>query len=345
VKAIVRAVDVGYKNTKLAVSVAEEIQCKVFPSVAPLATDCELSAAFGRKRNTVIVEADGVAYEVGPDARLAEKAMPAHHLDDGFALSPEYLALVRGALHWMQVDAIDLLVVGLPVTTFALRKAELARRLLGEQPTTAGRVVEIREVKVLAQPHGALINYALSDGRIRAMRNQRNLIIDCGARTFDWLVTQGLKIMDPRSHAINRGIYDVLHVLASEIGKHFNIQYDEYERIDLALRTRTPPRVFGKEYDLTPHLPGAKKIAHEAITELRRFVQDGADIDNIILSGGAAFFFREAIRAAFPHHDLQESDDGLYANVRGFARFGVARMAHGDKTRSVVGKIRAAAAV
>jgi len=345
VEAIVRAVDVGYKNTKVTVSVADEIQCKVFPSVAPMAADCELSAAFGRKRNTVIVEVDDLAYEVGPDARLAEKVMPAHHLDDGFALSPEYLALVRGALHLMQVDAIDLLVVGLPVSTFALRKAELARRLLGEHPTTAGRVVVVREVKVLAQPHGALINYALADGRIRAMRKQTNLIIDCGARTFDWLVTQGLKIMDQRSHATDRGIYDVLHVLASDIGKHFNMQYHDYERLDLALRTRTQPRVFGKEYDLAPHLPGARKIAHEAVTELRRYVQDGSDIDNIILSGGAAFFFREAIRSAFPHHDLQESDDGLYANVRGFAHFGVAKMAHGDKAGAVGGKNRAAAKV
>jgi plasmid segregation protein ParM len=74
-------------------------------------------------------------------------------------------------------------------------------------------------------------------------------------------------------------------------------------------------------------------------------VQDGSDIDNVILSGGAAFFFREAIRSAFPHHDLQESDDGLYANVRGFARFGVARMEHGDKARSVGGGSRAAAEV
>lgn len=78
-EAIVRAVDVGYKNTKVTVSVADEIQCKVFPSVAPMAADCELSAAFGRKRNTVIVEVDDLAYEVGPDTRLAEKVMPAHH--------------------------------------------------------------------------------------------------------------------------------------------------------------------------------------------------------------------------------------------------------------------------
>ncbi len=177
------------------------------------------------------------------------------------------------------------------------------------------------------------------------MRNQRNLIIDCGARTFDWLVTQGLKIMDQRSHATNRGIYDVLHILASEIGKHFNMQYHDYEPLDLALRTRTQPRVFGKEYDLTPHLPGAKKIAQEAVTELRGYVQDGSDIDNIILSGGAAFFFREAIRSAFPHHDLQQSDDGLYANVRGFARFGVAKMAHGDKAGSVGGRSHAVAEV
>jgi plasmid segregation protein ParM len=293
-----------------------------------MAVHRDLSDALGRRRQTLLIDVNGLSYEVGPDTALAPA--PAHHMDDDYSLSDEYLALVRGALAYMKVPAVDYLVVGLPVTTFELRRAALARRLVGEHPTTEGRRVAVREVKVLAQPHGALIDYAVCDDRLQALRRQRNLIVDCGARTFDWLVTQGLKVIEQRSHATNRGIYDVLRILAAEIGRRFNEQFHDYERLDVALRTRTHPLVFGKPYDLAPHLPAARKVAQDAVTEMRRYVQDASDVDNVIVGGGAAFFFIDAIRAAFPHQEIVEGREALYANVRGFARYGLAKWAHSD---------------
>jgi len=328
---IVRAIDVGHKNVKSVIKTGEAIVCRVFPACAPVASGRDLSDTLGRKRQTILVDVDGITYEVGPDALLTANVAPAHNMDDDYCLSDEYLALVRGALAYMKVVTVDLLVVGLPVTTFEMHKAALGKRLTGQHPFRDGKVVLIKEVKVLAQPHGALIDYALSDASMQALRRQRNLIIDCGARTFDWLVTQGLKIMEQRSHATNRGMYDVLQVLAAEIGRRRNIQFYDYERLDLALRTRTNPLVCGKEYDLAPHLPVAKKISHDAVTVLRRYVQDGSDIDNIILSGGAAFFFKEALRSAFPQHEIHDRRDGLYANVRGFALYGQTKLAQGEK--------------
>jgi plasmid segregation protein ParM len=328
---IVRAIDVGHKNVKSVIKTGEAIVCRVFPACAPVASGRDLSDTLGRKRQTILVDVDGITYEVGPDASLNANVAPTHNMDDDYCLSDEYLALVRGALAFMKVVTVDLLVVGLPVTTFEMHKAALGKRLTGQHPFRDGKVVLIKEVKVLAQPHGALIDYALSDARMQALRRQRNLIIDCGARTFDWLVTQGLKIMEQRSHATNRGMYDVLQVLAAEIGRRRNIQFYDYERLDLALRTRTNPLVCGKEYDLAPHLPVAKKISQDAVTVLRRYVQDGSDIDNIILSGGAAFFFKEALRSAFPQHEIHDRRDGLYANVRGFALYGQTKLAQSEK--------------
>jgi len=122
-------------------------------------------------------------------------------------------------------------------------------------------------------------------------------------------------------------MYDVLHTLATEIGKALHTDYTDYDKLDRALRTGTPPLIFGRPYDLGPHLKAARKIPEEAVTYLRRYVEDGSDIDEIILSGGSAFFFRDAIRAAFPHHVIPELPDALYANVRGFQQFGMQRLA------------------
>jgi len=238
---------------------------------------------------------------------------------------------MRGALHYMRVEHIDLLVVGLPVSTVTQKRAALARRLIGEHPIGDGRTVAVKNVKVLAQPQGALMSYALSDGHYRAMKNQRNLIADCGGRTFDWLVTEGLKVIEKRSHAVNRGMYDVTLMLAQEIEKLLGTQYHDYERLDQALQTRTNPTIFGKEYPLKPHMAAARKVAHEAVIEMKRYVQDGSDIDNIIVAGGAAFFFRDAIKEAFPRHEIHELVEAVYANVRGFQLAGMEILAAEDK--------------
>ena len=330
---IVRAIDVGHKNVKWVLDPGGEIACRVFPSRAPVAKQRDLSETLGRKRQTVLIDIDGLTYEVGPDTSLAPA--PAHNMDDDYCLTDEYLALVRGALAYMRVPVIDFLVVGLPMTTFEMRRTALAKRLTGEHPIADGKSTAVKEVKVLAQPHGALLEFAVADARAQALRSQRNLIVDCGARTFDWLVTQGLKVIEQRSHASNRGMYDVLQVLAEEVGRQFKEQFHDYERLDLALRTGTRPQVFGRQYDLAPHLPMARKIARDAVTELRRYVQDTSDIDNIIVAGGAAFFFMDAIRGAFPHHEILEGRDGLYANVRGFVRYGLARCAERDRPTAV----------
>lgn len=324
-EAIVRAIDVGYGNTKYVVSAERgQVKCAHFPSLAPVASGRDLAAALGRKRRTVEVPIGGITYEVGPDAGLADDVVSARNMDNDYVASPEYLALARGALHYMRVERIYLLVVGLPVSLFTLKKAALEKRLSGGHDVGGGRKVAVSKVRVLAQPHGALMNFALSGAaHFSEVKAQRHLIIDPGARTFDWLVAQGLKTVEKRSGAVSRGMHDVLRVFAEAISKAENTEFADYERLDRALRDGSKPVVFQKAYDLARHLAAARKIAQGAVTEMRRVVQDGSDIDNIILTGGGAFFFRPVIQEAFPRHKLQELKDGLYANVIGFQLAGM----------------------
>jgi plasmid segregation protein ParM len=316
---VIRAVDIGYGNSKFSIGrSARKIECRHFPSVAPLATGGSLTEALGSKRRTVEIEIDQIRYEVGQDATLAQGAFSARNMDDDFCTTPEYLALVRGALHYMDTERVDLLVVGLPVSTVESKRSYLERRLTGIHPVGGRRQVEVLKVKVLAQPRGALMTYANATGRRGVIRNQRSLIIDCGARTFDWLVVNGLKVNDKRSGAVNRGMLDVQMTIAEGIDKQFNTRFTDFERIERALHGDLKVAVFGDEYDISAHVPAAQKVAQEAVTAMRRHVQDGVDIDNIIVAGGGAEFFSSAIRAAFPRHQVHRLEDGMYANVRGF---------------------------
>jgi plasmid segregation protein ParM len=102
---IVRAIDVGYSWTKYVVDGdhANRIRCRAFPSVAPRASGRELAVDGISHRNTVQIAVDDLVFEIGPDA-LVQEAFQAIPLDDSYAATPEYLALVRGALRLMDVS-------------------------------------------------------------------------------------------------------------------------------------------------------------------------------------------------------------------------------------------------
>ena len=101
--AIVRAVDVGFGKTKYVSACADnDIRCASFPSVAyPSARD--LSAVpTNERRKTVAVPIDGLFYEVGPEVNLAADTFRATQMHDGYIETPEYAALLRGALNLMK---------------------------------------------------------------------------------------------------------------------------------------------------------------------------------------------------------------------------------------------------
>lgn len=331
-KPIVRAIDVGYGNTKFVSyhrAETNEIQCSLFPSIAPhaSATD-DLAGGVFQRRNTVRIQVGGVVYEVGKDARLAQDASYSRTLTSDYSMSDPYLAMVRGAIFYMAVPRIDLLVVGLPVNTVDVYGDQLKARLIGVhtlpevvdgEPTGKTYDVEVKDVRVVAQPIGGFFDYSISNNLYGRMRNQMNLLIDPGYFTLDWLVAAGVKTVSPRSGAHSGGMSAVLGAIAEAIGKKLGTQINDVTSIDDALRTGTNPRFFGQEFDMSDYLNIGKEKARQFVRTLAGKVGNkGVDIDNIILAGGGAEFFKDIIAESFPHHELVITKDAVFANVRGF---------------------------
>ena len=199
--AIVRAIDVGFGQTKYVSAVdGDAVECAHFPSIAlPSMVDPGARTIPGGRRRTVSIPIASMYYEVGPEIDLVGAHTRPPLSIEGYVETHEYLALLRGALSMMKVDSIDLLVVGLPVSTFARRKALLERRATGEHDVGNGRVVKVARAIAIAQPQGALVTYALQHETLEAIRRQENLVIDAGSRTFDWLSAHGLRLVSNRS--------------------------------------------------------------------------------------------------------------------------------------------------
>ena len=73
---------------------------------------------------------NGLYYEVGQVA-LATDNLRATYLHDRYTGTPEYMALLQGALALMKAPSIDLLVMGLPVSHFMGKKAALEKVVTG----------------------------------------------------------------------------------------------------------------------------------------------------------------------------------------------------------------------
>ncbi|MDP1613776.1 MAG: PRTRC system protein D [Sulfuritalea sp.] len=329
-KPIVRAIDVGYGSTKFTVlrQGPSEIHCGLFPSIAPqTASIPDLGGDLFQRRNTAVVEVNGVRYEVGKDAMLAKDASYGRTLDADYALTDAYMALLRGAIYYMGVDRIDVMVVGLPMGTLEAKRLELEKRLIGNHaipsPRSKGddakdRIVHVEHVRVLAQPIGAFFDYSMQEGRFQKMRQEMNLVIDPGYFTLDWVVAQGVKIITARSGAHSGGMSAVLSTIGESIARDIGEQLPDYSSIDDALRCGNHPRFFGKEFDLSKYIPLAKDKARQFVAVLANKVGPAADIDNILIAGGGAEFFCDLVAEKFPKHNIQITPDPVFANVRGF---------------------------
>lgn len=322
---IVRAIDVGYGNTKYTMfhTPGDEVACATFPSIAPQASaGPDLSGGVFQKRNTHVIAVGNVRYEVGKDARLAQDASYGRILDPAYSLSDPYLALVRGAIAYMDVPKVDMLVLGLPVNTFEQYQQALADRVAGEHevPDAYGayRKVHIAQVRVLPQPIGGLFDHAVRHNVYGRMRNQMNLLIDPGYYTLDWVTAQGVKMINARSGAHAGGMSAILATMGEAISRKLGSQLTDYSAIDDAMRNGTNPRFYGREFDISEYVELAKAKARQFIAVLANKVGNSADIDNIVLVGGGAQFFKDVVQEKFPNHNIVIGDDPIYANVRGF---------------------------
>lgn len=316
---IVRAVDVGSGNTKFVTAAAgPDIRCASFPSVAYPSSDDTPSWPASERKKTVCIPIGPLFYEVGPDVSLAGDTFRAKQLHDEYTETPEYMALLRGALSMMKVTHIDLLVVGLPVALFAVKKAALEKAMTGRHDIGGGKAVTVCKALAVAQPQGALVHYASEHHKMAVIGNEQSLIIDPGSRTFDWLVARGMRLVQKQSYSFNRGMSDVLRLLAAEITKDIGSPYRDYDAIDLALRTGKQPVIFQKPYDMKRLLPLAETVAEQAVSTMKQWIEAPHSLQNIILVGGGAFLFRKAVKAAFPKHRIHEVKEPMFANVRGF---------------------------
>ena len=250
--------------------------------------------------------------------------------DNRYIHTPEYLALVRGALRLMHVDNIDLLVVGLPVALFGSQResaGSTAPRRARARHSCAARGASSESARPAGR--GALLR---DDRARRATAHAAGEGPSCGRRLAD----AGLGSHERRAHS-SIGAPTRSRRASSTSSMRSRVRSGgarptARSRRLCADRRGTPPERAGarrrNSQPLEPYLPLGERVADEAVTALRRLVQEGTDIDHIVLAGGGAPFFARAVARAYPSHPLTAVPDAFHANCRGFQIAGLHQAMH-----------------
>jgi len=333
-----RAVDVGYFNVKYTLgrkdrSGTMEIAAGLFPALAPrLATNVFMHSPGTTRSDGCVVDVNGVSYFVGRGAVYYCSGMEPRPVLEDYSLSDKYLALLRGALSYMAIDAgasqeltIEQLVLGLPMSTYHRYHAGLAARAEGEHVITdpvggtGSRRVIVQKAQVIVQPQGALINFGVQ----HRMAGQDGwvLVVDPGGGTLDWFLSRGREPNWQRSGAYPKSMLACANAVADKIDPAWKDQFDIIERIDLAIRARAESfKVGGKVYKMADFQQSVEAVLDESVDYMLSVVGPTANLDHILLTGGAAGIFFEYIKRRHPKLEpvMRIDEDPVFSNVRGF---------------------------
>jgi len=319
---IIRAIDLGYGRVKLTKNVDENgaVETYSFPSICTIQSAKSISNGVLNERKTINVIQNDVTYEVGQDAHLNADAHTKRVLNDKYIQSNEYFALMKGALKLMDVDQIDVLVLGTPVSNYEKTKSVLKKNWTGEIAIDDQNSILIKQVKVYPQPLGGLVHFCSETNQQTDFMFKRNLVIDPGYYTLDWLITEDMKSVKG-SGSCEGGMNFFIKAIADAFGTNSN-NLITCKKIDNFFTQNEPFLFGGSDFDLNIYLPFAHSVVDNAISQMLNEITEVDNIENIILVGGAAGIYLPILNKHFKGRVLNMSREVRYANLLGFYQIG-----------------------
>lgn len=353
---IALSIDAGFGVTKFthrSGSGKGSIEFGSFPSVAVPIVRMPAVPEVTRGRRSTVVEYNGNAYSVGPDAHheLAGN-MFARDLSGDYYQSDIYHALMRGALSFMNEDRIDVLVLGLPMDRFdypTLIEA-LQSHYTGDIRIDGARQVRIEKVVVHPQPFGGYIGLGrhvheinlaakgFPQAKLPEIKEAKDLlelsilVVDSGAYTLDWLfmVPSG-HVRSASSAANNAGRHRIIRQIYDGIKNDLEeapplsllLDIDQAELLKKSIRIK------GRAFDLQEER-FQSMIRNATDDSIRQMIEHiGSNIhrvDMIAVVGGEPDHAAAAIRRKLPEIPLfcvprHGRNPAIFTNLAGFQEY------------------------
>ncbi len=322
----VLGIDIGYSNLKLAYG-QQGSEPKVLLRPAGAAPADRMGEKIGGdgEEDFLRVLVNDVPFVAGISPDRAE--LWSRELHENYPSTDSYRALFHAGLLLSEFDQIDLVVTGLPVNQYLnpdLRE-RLSKQMQGEHQITPRRKITVNKVKVVPQPVGGFVDYVWSLPDAAEIEDSRVMVVDPGFFSVDWVLIGNGELrrqscgtsLEASSVILDEAVRLIAEDFGGNIGR---------ERLEHALRNGLAHvRLFGERVEVAPFLKkAADKVGPIVTARLRESLRkENASADMVLLVGGGAGFFENAVKEAFPQLKVSSPDSPVYANARGFWRMGV----------------------
>lgn len=317
----IAAIDIGYSAVKTVFGAQNSEPQK---TTLPAGAGPVLHMAEGLNRRVsdfLTVQICGENWATGVEPSRLDGWARDLHAD--YPASEQYRALFYAALLVSEVDQIDQVITGLPVSQAhnPARVKALRDRLLGKHQITLKRQVEVNEVHVLPQPVGAWLDYLSSpEADAAALESARVLVLDSGFFSVDWVAIEDGELRNSLAGTSTAAMSAVIEEADRAISHEHGASVGR-DKIERALRDgRKTVTVYGHVVALESYLEAAAKTtAAQALMALRQNLRsDTRPFDAVLLTGGGATTYTPAVQELFPKAKILRPAETVHANARGF---------------------------
>lgn len=324
----VKAIDIGYSTLVSAEGyTGKSPQVRVNPiGVCPIEAAGPSLGFQSKGTGGRVVKVDGEEYLAGVLPRHVDNRRVLHA---NYTQSVEYRALFHLGLANCGRDVIDVLITGLPVQQFSdeSRKKALVDLLKGKHyPTPNGHAVEVREVKVVPQPFGGFCAAIMENPDIaKLLQTGITLVVDPGYYSLDWTLINSGNIQREGSGGSQNSISKVLEEASTSILDRFGARVSA-EKLEASFQSNSDVVIKGELVGLDECMNGVEKTVHKSVDEILKSMRGMADdVDLVVLAGGGAMFWKEALGKAFINAKQVHLSDPVSANARGYWHWGCAQ--------------------
>ena len=313
-------IDIGYSNLKLAFGERGKDPKTLLRPAGAAPTDRFGTRIDGSAHDDFLhVQVDGQPFVAGVATDRA--SMWSRSLHAEYASSQSYKALFHAGLLLSEVERIDILVTGLPVSQYLdeTRRKDVADRMRGAHQVTPRRSIIVDAVKVIPQPVGGFLDYVSSTASID-LDGARVLVIDPGFFSVDWVVIAESELHQQSSGTSLEAASVVLEEASRLIGADYGSNVST-EKLENAIRqSKEEVLVLGKKVAIAQYVQQAsRKVAPVIIETIQKSLRkESESVDAVLLVGGGVGFFDEAVRAAFPKLTVASTKEPVFSNARGF---------------------------
>lgn len=244
--------------------------------------------------------------------------------DRNWITSNEYYRLFIASMSMAKEDDVNI-VTGLPVA-FYDDKEILSGLLTGASHKfiisgSDERTVNVKQCRVIPQPFGTVIDFALDDnGNIQdhELANGVVGVLDIGGKTTNILTVTKLSERVRQTTSVNVGGWNVVRAMRTYLDNHYpDMDMRDHEVQNAVMNGEF--KYFGETVDISQIVrEKLATIASQIIDEATQLWNGGAGLDRVIITGGGALVFGSYILPFFRHAMIAR--EPIFANARGYLK-------------------------